>query len=462
MNNPPVDLDFSHKYDREHAEAYLKKHQDGLARKLSHRRDVQLARHALKLAGQPNLVLDLPCGAGRFWPLLAEKDNRVIIGADNSADMLAVACAGQPDGVVKRVRPLQTSAFAIDLPDSSVDNIFCMRLLHHIGEADDRRVLLREFHRVTRDSVILSLWVDGNFKAWKRRRMEARRVANGNRPATRTASCYQPKRSSASSATPASSSRSISISSRCITCGGSISCERNNDGSRSGIPATYLRRLRHRPVVAGTRQLGRGAQRAARRGQRRAAGVHRRWTAALSQAADRPRLPRLAAPFGYPTAMRERDALRAFESLGIRVPRLVYSGCRKVDGQWQALLVTEALEGFSSLDECYARGDQDRWGEAKHQRILQQIGATIARMNLAHWQHGCLYPKHIFVRVEGEAIEVALIDLEKSRRRLTVNKASQHDLKQLKRRSSWTGAQWQAFIYGYQTAFGSAIKGLQT
>lgn len=117
MNNPPVDLDFSHKYDREHAEAYLKKHQDGLARKLSHRRDVQLARHALKLAGQPNLVLDLPCGAGRFWPLLAEKDNRVIIGADNSADMLAVACAGQPDGVVKRVRPLQTSAFAIDLPD---------------------------------------------------------------------------------------------------------------------------------------------------------------------------------------------------------------------------------------------------------------------------------------------------------------------------------------------------------
>ncbi|MFP8319507.1 lipopolysaccharide kinase InaA family protein [Pseudomonas aeruginosa] len=165
-------------------------------------------------------------------------------------------------------------------------------------------------------------------------------------------------------------------------------------------------------------------------------------------------------PFGYPTAMRERDALRAFESLGIRVPRLIYSGCRKVDGQWQALLVTEALEGFSSLDECYARGDQDRWGEAKHQRILQQIGATIARMNLAHWQHGCLYPKHIFVRVEGEAIEVALIDLEKSR--LTVNKASQHDLKQLKRRSSWTGAQWQAFIYGYQTAFGSAIKGLQT
>ncbi|WP_410477672.1 lipopolysaccharide kinase InaA family protein [Pseudomonas aeruginosa] len=96
--------------------------------------------------------------------------------------------------------------------------------------------------------------------------------------------------------------------------------------------------------------------------------------------------------------------------------------------------MTEALEGFSSLDECYARGDQDRWASAKHQRILQQIGATIARGILPHWQHTVVsIRKHIFVRsARGEA-EVALIDLEKSRP-LTVNKASQHDLKQLKRR----------------------------
>lgn len=172
MSDKPVELEFSQKYDRQHAERYLRKHRSGLSRKLSHWRDVQIARQALKLAGQPNLVLDLPCGAGRFWPMLAEKDNRVIIGADNSADMIAVACAGQPEEVVKRVRPLQTSAFAIDLPDNAVDSIFSMRLMHHIGEPSDRMTMLREFHRVTRDSVILSLWVDGNFKAWKRRRAE--------------------------------------------------------------------------------------------------------------------------------------------------------------------------------------------------------------------------------------------------------------------------------------------------
>jgi hypothetical protein len=36
-----------------------------------------------------------------------------------------------------------------------------------------------EFERVTRDSVIISLWVDGNFKAWKRKRAEQRRGQEG-------------------------------------------------------------------------------------------------------------------------------------------------------------------------------------------------------------------------------------------------------------------------------------------
>ena len=117
----PIKLKFSEKYDQEHAQQYFLKHRDGLARRLSHLRDEQLARKALSVAGEPGLVLDLPCGAGRFWPLLAEKPNRVIIGADNSADMIETACKSQSAEVVKRVRALQTSAFEIDLPDNSVD-----------------------------------------------------------------------------------------------------------------------------------------------------------------------------------------------------------------------------------------------------------------------------------------------------------------------------------------------------
>ena len=50
-----------------------------------------MARRALALAGNPKSVLDLPCGAGRFWELLAENPERELYAADNSENMVAVA-----------------------------------------------------------------------------------------------------------------------------------------------------------------------------------------------------------------------------------------------------------------------------------------------------------------------------------------------------------------------------------
>jgi len=171
-----VDLEFSRKYDRKHAEAYYRKHRNGIARRLSHFREEQVARQALNLAGQPRLVLDLPCGVGRFWPLLLEEHDRQVIAADYSAGMLEVARDTCPRAMAGRVRCLQTSAFSTGLPDAAVDSVFCMRLVHHVGKAEDRMVLLNEFHRVTRDTAIISLWVDGNYKAWRRAKAEQRRT----------------------------------------------------------------------------------------------------------------------------------------------------------------------------------------------------------------------------------------------------------------------------------------------
>lgn len=174
-----VELEFSKKYDAAHARQYFHKHGDGWSRRLSDWREQQLARHALALAGEPDLVLDLPCGAGRFWPTLAEKAGRLILAADNSAHMIEVARHSQAPAIVERVRTFQTSAFAIDLDDAAVDCVFCMRLLHHIADPAHRLAMLREFRRVSRDTVIVSLWVDGNFKAWRRKRLERRRAARG-------------------------------------------------------------------------------------------------------------------------------------------------------------------------------------------------------------------------------------------------------------------------------------------
>ncbi|TRX76318.1 lipopolysaccharide kinase InaA family protein [Pseudomonas mangiferae] len=174
-------------------------------------------------------------------------------------------------------------------------------------------------------------------------------------------------------------------------------------------------------------------------------------------------------PWGRPTVLRERDALHGLSALGVRVPRPVYCGSRRrAEGGWHALLVSEALEGFVDLPSWYADGGRARCGEAVHAELLRLIGATLARMHNGRWQHGCLYEKHLFIKVigagEGGAttVEVALLDLEKSRRRLSRTRAALHDLRQLRRHSSWNDTDWDTMIYGYQAVFGSTIKGLQT
>ncbi|MEE4092338.1 class I SAM-dependent methyltransferase [Pseudomonas viridiflava] len=171
----PAKLKFSEKYNQDDTEQYFLNPHTRLARRISHLRDEHMVRKALKRAGEPGLVLDIPCGAGRFWPLLAEKKSRIIIGADQSADILSTACRLQDPDIVRRVKPLQTSALNISLPNSSVDTIFSMRTLHQTDEAEQRMTMLTEFHRVTRETVILSQWVGGHYTAWSSKRQDAER-----------------------------------------------------------------------------------------------------------------------------------------------------------------------------------------------------------------------------------------------------------------------------------------------
>jgi ubiquinone/menaquinone biosynthesis C-methylase UbiE len=147
-------------YDHLHASNHLQKHGLGLTRRLAHWRDEQQTRRALKIAGNPRSVLDLPCGTGRLWPLLAEQPNRLIFAADDSADSLEDAEAGQNLEVLKQVECFQSSACAIDMEDNFVDSILCIDLLHQVANPAQRLLILREFYRVTRDTLIVSLKLD--------------------------------------------------------------------------------------------------------------------------------------------------------------------------------------------------------------------------------------------------------------------------------------------------------------
>ena len=151
-------------YTLARAQHYLAHHDSTLRNKLTNWREQQVLGAALRLAGQPSTALDLPCGAGRFWPTFIRAGVHQLVAADGSAGMLQVATQGN------RGAPptFASSAFDIALADGSVEFAACLRFYHHLGRPKDRSRLLAELRRVSRRYVAISLWVDGNLAGRRR------------------------------------------------------------------------------------------------------------------------------------------------------------------------------------------------------------------------------------------------------------------------------------------------------
>ena len=149
----PVTLSFADGDDLALPDVQPRWHLGRLARRIECWREHQLIRNALELAGDPTLVLDLSRVTGRYWPVLAEHPSRVIIAAADSPAQFEARRQRHPPAQRERIRVLPASAFAFDLPDKSVDCVFCMRPMIGNGR---RGTILRELHRVTRDAVILA------------------------------------------------------------------------------------------------------------------------------------------------------------------------------------------------------------------------------------------------------------------------------------------------------------------
>lgn len=156
-------------YAPERARHYQAHHRKSPRTRLTTWRERRCLYLALRDAGFPRSVLDLPCGTGRFWPAFAAAGVTELIAADGSPGMLEVA-----EGNRLRARLpaqlLQMSAFDIALPDASVGAAACLRFYHHLSMVEDRHRLLSELKRVSRRHVVISLWVDGNLAGNRRLR----------------------------------------------------------------------------------------------------------------------------------------------------------------------------------------------------------------------------------------------------------------------------------------------------
>lgn len=166
-------------FRRDEVADYERRRYRGLDQKIVHNREQRiLDRVFVRIASSGKFpVLDAPCGYGRFSAFLLGRSS-FLASCDLSLAMVERAAArrsaaARPSGVVadlKQGLPFAPAAFAV---------VFSLRFFHHLHEAVDRRVVLAEFHRVSRGWAVVSFYRLNplhRFQRWVRRRLKHSRT----------------------------------------------------------------------------------------------------------------------------------------------------------------------------------------------------------------------------------------------------------------------------------------------
>ncbi len=142
---------------------------------------------------------------------------------------------------------------------------------------------------------------------------------------------------------------------------------------------------------------------------------------------------------GVPTFYREFKNILRFVVHGIPTVEPVYFHCRYKNGKSQAILMTKELEGYEALDsDVYARDGALMQDRKTREQVMGAVARVLKKMHKHHFQHNCLYGKHIFVRSIEQEWEVKIIDLEKLQRNQFKQNAMMRDFYTLSRHiSGW-------------------------
>jgi hypothetical protein len=166
-------------------------------------------------------------------------------------------------------------------------------------------------------------------------------------------------------------------------------------------------------------------------------------------------------PFRYrPTAYREYKRLMAMNAAGIRAPEVLYYGERQTGEKMQAILMTREIPQNIPLDDYLLLSGNRPPDEVR--RLISDTAILIAKLHRHHFQHCSLYGKHVLVsgfdatqptisQTKSRLVPY-LIDVEKSRWRLSRMAIAVRDLNQLYRHVPWTTAQWDTFLEHYAAA----------
>lgn len=134
-----------------------------------------------------------------------------------------------------------------------------------------------------------------------------------------------------------------------------------------------------------------------------------------------------------PTLLKEKNMIDCFQVAHIPTMETAYFAWRKQGSNQQAILVTWELTHYLPLEKYFAKWSTMTFDQKRN--ITKSVAQVIHRMHQQYIMHNCLYPKHIFVKVDGEHVKTALIDLEKAKRVPWRSIAFKRDLDSLNRRS---------------------------
>ena len=144
----------------ERAASYNTKYERELHKRISMWRERRLLNDLLDMAGKVDRALDVPCGAGRLSPLMAERA-RDLFEVDFSREMLKLC---RRNAVAYRAIVAAASVFQLPFPDASFDLVLSIRLSHHIPLHEARLDHLRELFRVSRRFVLVTFFGEESVK----------------------------------------------------------------------------------------------------------------------------------------------------------------------------------------------------------------------------------------------------------------------------------------------------------
>ncbi len=133
-------------------------------------------------------------------------------------------------------------------------------------------------------------------------------------------------------------------------------------------------------------------------------------------------------PFRSLFVQKEFTNIATFTASKIPTLEVVFFGVRKKSGKTQGILITKALDNYTSLD--FNDSEQSKIKK----NIITNIAVLVKKLHVSGLMHNCLYPKHIYIEKGSLDPVCRFIDLEGAKKASYMSKKQLRDLETLDRR----------------------------